>query len=173
VKEWVGSFYRLLFNVFAIVSLVLVLILIPHTNDATIVEWRGPLVAIQAIVWSVALLIWCVSIRSLSTKSFWGLDAFGRKHADHARGQLVTWSIYSVIRHPGYLAGLMLLWTRDLTGTDLVTNAVLSLYLIVGAKIEERRLLNKYGNQYRQYMARVPGFIPADLSALKAAIGSK
>jgi protein-S-isoprenylcysteine O-methyltransferase Ste14 len=74
--------------------------------------------------------------------------------------ELITTGIYGYIRHPQFLAGLMALWARDLTDRGLVTTIVLSSYLIVGAHIEESRLVSKMGDKYRRYRSEVPGFIP-------------
>lgn len=60
----------------------------------------------------------------------------------------------------------MLLWARDLTDTGLAVNLVLSAYLLVAARIEEHRLLAEFGEQYAQYMAEVPRFIPNRLPRL-------
>jgi protein-S-isoprenylcysteine O-methyltransferase Ste14 len=46
------------------------------------------------------------------------------------------------------------------TRTWLVVRIFAVAYFVVGALIEERRLLSLYGNRYRQYMNEVPRFIP-------------
>jgi methanethiol S-methyltransferase len=166
----VGRFHRLFYNLFAIASLAVVCVLIPHKNEVEIVKWNGPLVVIQALVWAAAFLILYLSSRLLDGWGFLGFDSFRRPHIVDVDHPLVTRGIYGVIRHPQFLAVFMVLWTRDLTDTDIVTNVVLSLYVIAGAKIEERRMLRKYGNQYSEYMTRVPGFLPTSLSALRLAL---
>jgi protein-S-isoprenylcysteine O-methyltransferase Ste14 len=64
------------------------------------------------------------------------------------------------VRHPWYFLGLLLIWTRDMDGAFLVAACVLSLYFIVGARLEERKLLVYHGDVYRRYRQRVPGLVP-------------
>jgi methanethiol S-methyltransferase len=173
LKGPVGRFHRLFYNLFAVASLAVVCALIPHKNEVEIVKWSGPLVAIQALVWAAAFFILYLSSRLLDGWGFLGFDAFRTPHMVDVDHPLVTRGIYGVVRHPQFLAVFMVLWTRDLTDTDVVTNVVLSLYVVAGTKIEERRMLRKYGNQYREYMTRVPGFLPTSLSALKLAISRR
>jgi len=64
------------------------------------------------------------------------------------------------LRHPWYLAGLLLLWGRDLAARDLVTATLLSGYLYLGSVLEERRLLAEFGDRYRRYQRAVPASSP-------------
>jgi protein-S-isoprenylcysteine O-methyltransferase Ste14 len=73
---------------------------------------------------------------------------------------------YRWIRHPQYLAlgaiglGLAILWPRFLT---IVLWAVMvELYYLL-ARDEERRMVNQFGDQYRQYMASTGMFLPRGL----------
>jgi hypothetical protein len=40
-------------------------------------------------------------------------------------------------------------------------------YLILGAKLEERKLIVKFGDRYRRYRQQVPAFIPRRLPRLR------
>ena len=73
-----------------------------------------------------------------------------------ASAGLVTRGILRHTRHPWYLAGLLLLWCRDLQARDLVTNLVVSSYLLIGIFLEERKLLLRFGDEYRNYRKKVP-----------------
>jgi len=42
----------------------------------------------------------------------------------------------------------------------LLTAVTLTLYLLVGSRQEEKKLLACYGEQYRKYQGLVPGLIP-------------
>jgi protein-S-isoprenylcysteine O-methyltransferase Ste14 len=160
LRSPVAGYYRVFYNLFAVVSLAAVCSLIPREHEVTLVKWSRPFVAIPVLVWATALSMWYLSFRLLSFRSFLGLDAFRKQPVSGEDHDLVTHGIFGVVRHPQFLGGLMMLWFRDLKDTDLVTNVVLSAYLIVGSKIEEHRLLKKYGDRYRDYMTRVPAFIP-------------
>ena len=64
------------------------------------------------------------------------------------------------MRHPWYFFGLVLLWTRDMSATTLLTSVLVTLYFVIGSRMEERKLLVYHGDAYRRYMARVPALIP-------------
>ena len=64
------------------------------------------------------------------------------------------------VRHPYYLTGLILLWSRPYQVRDIVINIVFTIYFIAGAYNEERKLKRKFGSEYREYRNKVPMFIP-------------
>jgi protein-S-isoprenylcysteine O-methyltransferase Ste14 len=75
--------------------------------------------------------------------------------------QLVTHGLYGYVRHPLYSAGLMVLWFTPQVSLNLLTVfVVLTVYLIVGALFEERKLLREFGQSYANYRARTPMLIP-------------
>jgi len=74
-----------------------------------------------------------------------------------------TRGLYTVIRHPQYLAlavsglSLAILWPRFLT---LVLLAVMLFLYYLLARDEERRMLARFGDDYRGFMARTGMFLP-------------
>jgi len=74
--------------------------------------------------------------------------------------RLVDTGIYAVVRHPQYLGGILaifittLLWYPHwLFGILGIAGAAIC---YIGAREEERKLVQKFGNDYLQYMQRVP-----------------
>ena len=74
--------------------------------------------------------------------------------------QLVDTGIYSVVRHPQYLGGILavfiptlLLYPHWLFGVLGVIGAVV---LYMGAREEDQRLIRQFGEDYQHYMQRVP-----------------
>ena len=59
-----------------------------------------------------------------------------------------------------YAASIGLLWLRGLEARDVVVNAVFTAYLLVGAFIEEVRLIEAYGDAYRTYRKETSMFLP-------------
>jgi protein-S-isoprenylcysteine O-methyltransferase Ste14 len=78
-------------------------------------------------------------------------------------------SLYRWIRHPQYLAlavtgiGLAILWPRFLTAA--LWAVMVTLYYLL-ARDEERRMVARFGDQYRHYMERTGRFVPRPLSQL-------
>ena len=74
---------------------------------------------------------------------------------------LVTSGCYARVRHPQYsLAALLLLFNQVMTQKWLALTALAGLYFAWGVFIEERRLLEDFGDDYRRYREKVPMFVP-------------
>lgn len=84
-------------------------------------------------------------------------------HLSQRKHQLALTGIYARIRHPQYVGfilvmlGFLLQWPTLLT---LAMFPVLVVMYIRLARHEEKEALANFGEVYRDYMARVPGFIP-------------
>jgi protein-S-isoprenylcysteine O-methyltransferase Ste14 len=77
--------------------------------------------------------------------------------------ELVTGGIYSRTRHPLYLATiLLLLGLAALYPFDrvIVFSIALSIYVIVGAYLEERKLVIHYGQTYLEYRKQAGFMLP-------------
>lgn len=155
------SYYRLLYNLIAVGSLVFVWSVTPREGEMALWAWNGWLGVVQVCLWGLAAFMFYESFRLLDFVSFLEFSTRPSHSSPTSEGAgLVTTGIYGIVRHPQFAAGLIVLWSRDLTDTGLVVNVVLSLYLVIGAHIEESRLLGRYGESYARYMKDVPGFIP-------------
>lgn len=87
---------------------------------------------------------------------------------DRKEGFVIS-PFHRFVRHPWYSFGLVLIWTRDTNPAWLVSALAITLYFIVGAHFEERKLLALHGERYRRYMARVPALLPLPWKRLTAA----
>jgi protein-S-isoprenylcysteine O-methyltransferase Ste14 len=76
---------------------------------------------------------------------------------------LVTSGIYSIVRHPQYLAGifisLALVCMSQFWGAILLLVPVIFLTYIDSRKANAN-LIRKFGDQYMEYMSKVPGLNP-------------
>ncbi len=74
---------------------------------------------------------------------------------------LIRTGAYGIVRHPLYTACMIVLFTKtDMTELDLTAAALVSIYFIIGAYIEQKRLLSTFGEEYRKYQQQVSMFIP-------------
>ncbi len=75
--------------------------------------------------------------------------------------KLVTGGLYRIVRHPIYSFSLLALWCTPLVSWNtLAFLAGLSLYLVIGAFFEERKLVTEFGEEYRVYRRETPMLLP-------------
>ena len=64
------------------------------------------------------------------------------------------------LRHPRYLAVLILIWARDLAVANFIVNGIVIGYIVVGTRLEERKLAMDIGVVYEDYQRRVSMLVP-------------
>lgn len=157
-RRWPGlaPAYRLAYNGLAVLLLIPPLALTlsqpgePLWTWPVWISWPAAMIAVAGFVWS---------LRWYDTGEFLGLRQW-RSGDGHEREGFVLSPLHRYVRHPWYSLGLLLLWTRDLNAAWLTTALALSLYVVIGSRLEERKLIGHYGGAYREYMRRVPGLFP-------------
>ncbi len=73
--------------------------------------------------------------------------------------KLVTTGIYSIVRHPQYLAGMLLGFSFALISQHwlvLVLGIPFIIIFYIAALDEDESLVNKFGDSYKEYMKKVP-----------------
>ena len=82
--------------------------------------------------------------------------------------KLVTDGWYARVRHPLYLYSTLFLVLNPIMTVQWFLLTIFSVsYFIVGGRIEERRLLDEFGDEYRRYRQRVPFLIPSVKGLMK------
>jgi protein-S-isoprenylcysteine O-methyltransferase Ste14 len=95
--------------------------------------------------------------------SFFGIRQmldFGKKIKVNHSKEIRKRGLLGIIRHPMYFALLIYLWCQTFSLTDIVVNIVLTVYIIIGTKLEERKLVLEFGDTYIKYQQEVPMLIP-------------
>ncbi|MGW9685095.1 methyltransferase family protein [Flagellimonas sp. 2504JD1-5] len=70
-------------------------------------------------------------------------------------------SLYKHVRHPLYFGMLLAVWaTPNMTVTHLVFAVGITIYVIIGATLEERDLVKEFGRPYQEYQKRKPMLVP-------------
>lgn len=68
---------------------------------------------------------------------------------------------YQYVRHPLYIGWLLIFWmTPIMTVAHLIFALVTTIYILVAIQLEEKDLVNIYGEKYKNYCREVPMLIP-------------
>jgi protein-S-isoprenylcysteine O-methyltransferase Ste14 len=98
---------------------------------------------------------------------FWTLHTLGKNLTDtvvtRVHHTLVTTGPYRFVRHPFYVCALLLIIGTTLLTTNTflgVAGLVVFTLLAIRCQREEAMLVERFGDEYRSYMARTGRFIP-------------
>jgi len=166
LKRWLGRqfrIYRLIFNLVALTTVIPVMVYEQWLRGPLLFRWEGFLILFQVILLISALLLFLAGARHYDLLQFLGFRQIKTGSSHNAlteTGELDTTGVLDITRHPWYLGGILIIWTRDVDTSALVSNIILTLYFIVGTVLEERKLLIEYGDDYRRYQERVSMLIP-------------
>lgn len=157
LESFCGRYYRLFYNAFSVLTLWPLWLFTQSMRAEYIWVWSGWMRGFQFALLLAAGVLFVLATRRYDMKIFLGLLPSQRAIA--ASG-LDTGGVLAFVRHPWYLAALLLIWARDLTLVDLIVNAVIVGYIWGGSLLEERKLARVYGETYRSYQERVSMLIP-------------
>jgi methanethiol S-methyltransferase len=156
-------FYRILYNIFAVVTLLPVLFYTFSLRGEVLLAWDGPWRIVPILLGTVALILFVAGARRYDFRQFAGLRQLKDEKACSVLTDdcsLDTGGVLSVVRHPWYSAGILIVWARPLDLAAVLTNLVVSAYLVVGAILEERKLKAQFGQQYADYQLQVSMLFP-------------
>lgn len=152
--------YRLVYNAFAVISLLPVLALTALLPDFVLYTIPSPWVYLTTSIQLVAVVVLLIGLLQTGVWSFLGLRQLVRA-GERGQSDLVVKGLYRHVRHPLYTTGLIFIWLVPvMTVNVLALNVGLSLYLVAGALVEERKLLREFGVEYVNYREIVPMLIP-------------
>jgi protein-S-isoprenylcysteine O-methyltransferase Ste14 len=114
--------------------------------------WRVAALAAQSAAAHATL----VAARQLGMLRLAGVHQTLLADEPEASPTLDVSGLYGLVRHPIYLAWLVLVWAAPvMTGTRLAFAALSSAYLFVAVPFEERDLRRLFGTAYADYSRRV------------------
>jgi len=156
-------FYRLFYNAVSLLTLLPLMYYSVAIRGESVFLWKGPLVIIKYLLVATSIFLFIAGGRHYSMSRFLGIQQIKGGHADHALSEHETFvisGIHRMIRHPWYLGGIIILWSRDLSLSTILNNIVIASYFIIGTIQEERKLVREFGDQYREYQKNVSMLFP-------------
>lgn len=152
------KFYRLLYNVFAVISFLPVLYLMITLPDRTLYRVSPPSDLLMRAGQGAALVLLIVAALQTDLLAFVGLRQLFQEEKP---GSLITKGLYRFVRHPLYTFGLLILWlSPKMSLNSFVVYAALTMYVFAGIIFEERKLLREFGQDYANYRSATPMLIP-------------
>ncbi len=153
--------YRLFFNAVAVILLLPLLWLVHQDPGPLLWAWQGPWKWLMHGVSGLALLGLLWSARSYDMSVFIGLRQWReRRRVTGEPESLHISPLHRFVRHPWYFLALLMLWSRDQYLNQTLFYILATAYLVVGSRLEERKLVHQYGDAYRLYRRQVPGLFP-------------
>jgi methanethiol S-methyltransferase len=175
VKAWVRArwgqraydgFYRLVYNLVSVLTILPLLYLLATRAPSTVL-WRvrWPWQLLFLLVQGLGLLGLIASLLQTDVWRFVGVRQVLRylqgEEKPDPPARFVASGTYGLVRHPLYLFSMLVIWfTPLMTVGTLLFNILASVYFWVGSWHEERRLEREFGEAYRAYRRKVPGFLP-------------
>ncbi len=163
--RFAGGFYRIFYNIFAGITIfpaLVLMVLLPdqavyRVND--LLAWGFNALRLLGVLGLFGALFTTDLLRFIGLRQVIVYFSGGELPLPVESFQVS--GMYGLVRHPLYFFSLLLLWFSPvMTLNWLVFSVWATLYFLVGSRIEERRLIRLYGEQYREYQKSVSWMIP-------------
>lgn len=169
-ETFMRAWYRLFYTVVSCATFAAAFILISGLADRHIwtpllfLEWAMRGVQAAGLAFGMGAFAHQDGLAFMGIRQVWRY-LMQRKTTGNLEGiadsELVTTGVYGIVRHPLYLAGVVIVtFNPVITQNSLVFALSADLYFLFGMFIEERRFLKVYGDAYRRYREQVPLLMP-------------
>lgn len=153
-RRWpvLAARYRLAYNVLAVLLLSPVVAMIYAHPGPVLWTWTGTAFWIANGLAMIAIASIVLVPTGYDVRAFAGLAP--------EPPAFVVGPWHRIVRHPWYFVGLVLVWTRDMDLATFVSALSITIYFVIGSRLEETKLARVLGEPYREYLRRVPGLVP-------------
>lgn len=157
------AFYRLAYNLF---SMILLIVLLYYTNTLDtelVIKFLPPWTILQQVllIGSGFVIVW--AFLSYDFLEFMGirqiLEFWQKEDSTHPK-TITKKGLLGIVRHPMYLATIVFMWSLNSSWADILVHFVLTIYILIGIRLEERKLVKQLGSAYIEYQKDVPSLIP-------------
>ena len=161
------AFYRLVYNILSTVTVYALFKILPHP-DIIIYDLKYPYDFIILVLQFISLAGFIWSLKFINVKEFLGVSQierwFNNQYDVNELDENLTLRIrgaYRFMRHPLYFFSIMFLLFRPVMDIFYLTCLIcIIIYFYIGSYYEEKRLIEKFGEEYIKYKKEVPGIFP-------------
>lgn len=167
MQAWLGAhykYYHFAYSVFAAVTMTLILVF-QFTMQSVLLfvlpGWAKVLAGLLVLTGLAVMIIIC-------RKYFFYLSGISVFYKRQPTAVLETNGLHRYVRHPLYAGTLLFIWSLFLLMpflNNLLACIIITMYTLLGARIEERKLVAQFGEDYLGYKQRVPMIIPRIISS--------
>lgn len=147
--------YRLIYVIFSSLGLLVLLFMNASIPAQEYFNSHGVVRYLSLVFAAFGVIIIKAAFRTYKFSSFIGVES--------EEETFVTTGILNSIRHPIYLGTILMIigyWLFSPNLPTMVSVLCILLYLPIGIYLEERKLIKKFGDQYRDYKRKVPSLFP-------------
>ncbi len=156
-------FYRLFYNVVSLVTLIPLVYYSHMLRESPVFRWEGSLGIVQVFLLAVSVYLFVAGGRYYSWARFLGISQIKAERAGSSLADSSTFvvsGIHRIVRHPWYLGGILIVWAQDMSASTILINMVISVYFMIGAVLEEWKLVIEFGKKYQEYQRTVSMLFP-------------
>jgi methanethiol S-methyltransferase len=158
------AFYRLFYVAVSIALFIPLLRVTDGLQDPVSVVIPDALNPVRTALTAGCLLLffWAFFV-DYDALSFFGFRQIMRLFApkrESGPGELKKSGLLGITRHPMYFALTVYLWCQTRSRVDILVNVVLTIYIVVGTRLEENKLVREFGEAYVRYQKEVPMLVP-------------
>jgi protein-S-isoprenylcysteine O-methyltransferase Ste14 len=153
------KFYRLGYSIIA--ALIIAYILFLNFSVESVLLWQPVIIEkiVSVITGILGLSVMLVCIR----KYFFDLSGVNVFFREVLKDKLQVNGLNKYVRHPLYSSTLLFVWSfffwQPLL-SNLISCICILLYTLIGIYFEEEKLVKTFGEDYKEYAAKVPMIIP-------------
>jgi len=161
------AFYRLFYNISSLLIFIAIFEIAPKPGQVIydahypydILIFVLQMFALLGVIWSV----WKVDLKEFLgiaqiirwSKGEYKIDELEERSTFYRNGA------FKFSRHPLYFFGILFLGLRSTMDLFYLTLFIcVALYFIIGSYYEEKKLVEKFGDEYREYQKKVPRLFP-------------
>lgn len=166
IKQWVQQkagksyrYYRLFYTLFAFLSLAAVIYFQVSIESVYLYERTviSNLLGISTALAGLGLMLVCIK------KYFLSLSGLKSLYQEAHSAELMIAGVHRYMRHPLYTGTFLFIWGLWLLFPSLslfITDVVITVYTVYAIRLEEAKLVQEFGEKYREYQQNVPKLIP-------------
>jgi len=160
-SHWIKTYtdfrwYRIIYNLIAIITIIPIVISLYRNSYFQGFGSLQMIVGFSSVAFG--LLIHRSTFKWFTPQEFAGTSL--NKEEDK---RLISDGIYETLRHPFYLGTLFIIWGLWVIFGSMyyLSFAMLStVYVFIGSKLEEAKLIKQFGTSYQNYIEEVPMLLP-------------